>query len=69
VDVEYAYGDLVAYVLLGDAHDLLVVVREEDALYGGRELPHEEALARLHRPEPHLVVRRTRNEDARLCCV
>jgi hypothetical protein len=69
VDVEYAYGALVAHALLGNAHDLLVVVREGDALHGRRELPHEETLARLHGPEPHLVVRGSGNEEARLCCV
>jgi hypothetical protein len=61
VDIEYADGALVAHALLGDAHDLLVVVRKRDALYGRRELPHEETLARLHGPESHLVVGRTRD--------
>jgi hypothetical protein len=57
MDIKYAYVALVAHALLGDAHDLLVVVREGDALHGHRELPHEEALARLHEPEPYLVLR------------
>ena len=43
--IGHAYGALVADVLLSDAHDLLVVVREGDALDGRWELPHEEALA------------------------
>jgi hypothetical protein len=66
-DGKDADGALVAHALLGDAHDLLVVVGKGDALDGRRELPHEEALARLHGPEPHLVVRRARDEEARLC--
>ena len=53
-----------AHALLGDAHDLLVVVGKGYTLDGRRELPHEEALARLHGPEPHLVVSRTRDEKA-----
>jgi len=66
VDVEYPYGALVAHALLGDAHDLLVVVGKGDALHRRREFPHEEALARLHGPESHFVVRGSRNEEARL---
>jgi len=54
----------VAHALLGDAHDLLVVVGKVYTLDGRRELPHEEALARLHGPEPHLVVCRARDEEA-----
>jgi hypothetical protein len=69
VDVEYAYGALVAHGLLGDAHDLLVVVREGDALHGCRELPREEALACPYGPEPRFVVRGSGNEEAQLCCV
>ncbi len=69
VDIEYTYGALVAHALLGDAYDLLIVVGKGDALHRGRELPHEEGLARLHGPESHLVVRGSRNEEARLCCV
>jgi hypothetical protein len=64
VDVEDADGALVAHALLGDAHDLLVVIGKGYTLDGRRELPHEEALARLHRPEPHLVVCRARDEEA-----
>ena len=69
MDVEYAYGALVAHALFGDAYDLLVVVREGNALDGRWELPYKEALAVLHGPEPHLVVRRPGNEKPRLCCV
>ena len=69
VDVEYAYSALVAHALLGNAHDLLVIVGEGDALHRRWELPHEEALARLHGPEPHLVIRGSGNEEARLCCI
>jgi len=57
VDVEDADGALVAHALLGDAYHLFVVVGKVDALDRRRELPHEETLARLHVPEPHLVVR------------
>jgi len=64
VDIENADGALVAHALLGDAHDLLVVVGKVYTLDGRRELPHEEALARLHGPEPHFVVCRTRDEEA-----
>ena len=65
-DVEDPDGALVAHPLLGDAHHLLVVVREGDPLDGRRELPHEEALARLYGPQPHLVIRRARDEETRL---
>ena len=67
VDVEDSDGTLVAHALLCDTDDLLIVVRKRDALDGRRELPYKEALARLHRPEPHLVICRTRNEESRLC--
>ena len=63
VDVEDPDGTLVAHPLLGDAHYLLVVVREGDPLDGRRELPHEEALARLYGPQPHLIVRRTGDKE------
>jgi hypothetical protein len=69
VDVEYPYGALEAHALLGDAYDLLVIVGKGYALHRRRELPHEEALARLHGPESHFVVRGSRNEEAGLCCV
>jgi hypothetical protein len=63
IDVENADGALVAHALLGDAYDLLVIVRKGNALDGRRELPQEETLARLHGPEPHLVVGRARDEE------
>lgn len=63
VDVEDADGALVAHALLGDADHLRVVVGKGYALDGSRELPHEEALSRLHGPEAHLVVRRARDEE------
>ena len=68
VDIEDPDGALVAHPLLGDAYHLLVVVREGDPLDGRRELPHEEALARLDGPQPHLVVRRAGDEETRLRC-
>jgi hypothetical protein len=54
--------------LLRDTYDLLVIVRKGDPLDGRRELPHEEAFARLYGPQPHFVVGRARDEEARLCC-
>ncbi len=67
IDVKDSDGTLVAHTLLGDTDDLLIVVGKGDALDGRRELPYEETLAGLHRPEPHLIVRRTRHEESRLC--
>lgn len=66
VDVEDPDRALMAHALLGDAHDLRVVVGKRDALDRGWELPDEETLARLHGPEPHLVIRRTRDKEVRL---
>ena len=62
VDVEYTNSTLVTHALLGDADDLAVVLAERDALHRGGELPAEEALARLHRPEAHRVVGRAGDE-------
>ena len=69
VDVEDPDGALEAHALLGDAHDLRVVVGKADALDGRREFPLEEAFARLHGPKPHRIIRRSRDEEARLCWV
>jgi len=69
VDVEDPDGTLVTHALLGDTHDLRVVVGKADALDGRREFPLEEAFARLHGPKPHRIIRRSRDEEARLCWV
>ena len=50
VDVEDPNGTLVAHALLRNTHHLFVVVRKGNPLDGSRELPHEEALARLYGP-------------------
>jgi hypothetical protein len=55
-----ALGTLVAHGLLGDAYNLLVIVQEGNVLHCRQELPWEEALACLHRLEPHLIVCRSK---------
>jgi hypothetical protein len=63
VDVEDPDGALEAHALLGDTRDLRVVIGKTNALDGRREFPHEEAFTRLHGPKPHLIIRRSRDQE------
>ncbi len=68
VDIEDTNRALIAHALLGDAHDLRVVLAERNPLDGCWELPSEEALARAHLPETHCVVGGTGDEEFGGCC-
>ena len=68
VNVEYPHSTLVTHTLLRDANHLIIILVERDALHSSGELPAEQAFARLDRPEPHSIVCRSADEEARLGC-